>query len=209
AAGNVYVVDVANNRVQKFTGTGTYLSQWGSSGSGNGQFNAPCGVATDAAGNVYVADHSSEHDREAPAAGTYLTQWGSLGSGTGQFNPPRGVATDAAGNVYVTDDNRVQKFVAPASIALVSDVGNDQGRQVQVRFLRSSGDAPGSGATITGYEIYRRIDPLPGPSTNVDESGQRPDPDPTQAESSQLAGWTYLLTVPAHGESEYNAVVPT
>jgi hypothetical protein len=34
-----------------------YLTQWGSYGSGNGQFGIPNGVATDAAGNVYVADY--------------------------------------------------------------------------------------------------------------------------------------------------------
>jgi hypothetical protein len=56
ADGNVYVVDVALNRIQKFTDTGTYLTQWGSFGSGNGQFNSASGVATDAAGNIYVTD---------------------------------------------------------------------------------------------------------------------------------------------------------
>src|SRR5262249_49723759 len=58
-AGNVYVADQNNNRIQKFSDTGTYLGQWGSLGSGNGQFNSPYSVATDAAGDVYVADLSN------------------------------------------------------------------------------------------------------------------------------------------------------
>lgn len=33
-----------------------YLTQWGTYGTGNGQFDGPVGVATDAAGNVYVTD---------------------------------------------------------------------------------------------------------------------------------------------------------
>ena len=41
AAGNVYVADTRNNRIQKFSATGTFITKWGSSGSGNGQFDAP------------------------------------------------------------------------------------------------------------------------------------------------------------------------
>ncbi len=54
--GNVFVVDSNNDRVQKFSSTGTYLTQWGTSGAGNGQFNYPTGVAVDSVGNVYVTD---------------------------------------------------------------------------------------------------------------------------------------------------------
>jgi DNA-binding beta-propeller fold protein YncE len=54
--GNVYVADTENNRIQKFTSSGTYLTQWGSFGQGNGQFAAPYGVAVDSGGNVYVVD---------------------------------------------------------------------------------------------------------------------------------------------------------
>ena len=34
----------------------TYVTSWGSHGSGPGQFNRPRGVAVDATGHVYVAD---------------------------------------------------------------------------------------------------------------------------------------------------------
>jgi hypothetical protein len=35
---------------------GEYITQWGSEGTGPGQFDDPWGVAVDASGNVYVAD---------------------------------------------------------------------------------------------------------------------------------------------------------
>src|SRR5438067_2862242 len=35
---------------------GTFVTTWGSSGTGDGQFDFPFGVATDGSGNVYVAD---------------------------------------------------------------------------------------------------------------------------------------------------------
>ena len=38
---NVYVVDTGNNRVQKFDGNGNFITKWGSTGTADGQFNAP------------------------------------------------------------------------------------------------------------------------------------------------------------------------
>ena len=50
-----------NHRVQKFTADGTFITEWGGLGSGNGRFDAPTGIAVDAAGNVYVGD--GQHNR--------------------------------------------------------------------------------------------------------------------------------------------------
>ena len=110
--GDVYVVDAFNNRVQKFDSSGNYLSQFGSSGSGDGQFNGPYGVAIDSGGNIYVTDLSNNRVQKFDSSGNYLSQFGSSGSGDGQFNGPIDVAIDATGNIYVTDtdNNRVQVF---------------------------------------------------------------------------------------------------
>ncbi len=88
-----------------------YLGQWGGSGTGNGKFQAPFGIATDASGNVYVADCSRNDVQKFDANGAYLTKWGTGGTGNSQFDCARDVAVDATG-VYVVDfnNNRVQKF---------------------------------------------------------------------------------------------------
>lgn len=59
-AGNLLVVDAGNHRVQKFDPSGTYMTQWGTYGTGPGQLNMPWGVAVrvDAAGRLYGAEHS-------------------------------------------------------------------------------------------------------------------------------------------------------
>jgi DNA-binding beta-propeller fold protein YncE len=44
------------DRVEIFSATGTPLGQWGSQGSGNGQFNDPVEVAISSDGTVYVTD---------------------------------------------------------------------------------------------------------------------------------------------------------
>ena len=45
-----------NARVAKFDRDGRFLKSWGSRGTGQGQFDLPLSLATDARGNVYVAD---------------------------------------------------------------------------------------------------------------------------------------------------------
>jgi sugar lactone lactonase YvrE len=52
----LWVVDAGNNRVQQFTLSGEYLTQFGASGSGPGQLSAPQGIAATANGSLYVAD---------------------------------------------------------------------------------------------------------------------------------------------------------
>jgi DNA-binding beta-propeller fold protein YncE len=116
STGSVYVTDNGNNRVEKFTSSGTYLTQWGSFGSDNGQFKYPYGIAVDNSGNVYVADASNNRIEKFDSSGAYLTQWGSGASPDGRFGA-FGVALDGSGNVYVADpgNNRVQKFTSSGS----------------------------------------------------------------------------------------------
>lgn len=60
ATGAVYVSDDLNNRVQKFSSTGTYWAQFGSAGSGSGQLAGPWGLAVDpSSGDLYVVDGSN------------------------------------------------------------------------------------------------------------------------------------------------------
>ena len=54
--GSVYVADVNNHRIQKFTADGVFVTKWGANGSDDGQFRNPGGVAVASNGSVYVAD---------------------------------------------------------------------------------------------------------------------------------------------------------
>ena len=51
----IFVTDPSNNRVQIFDHDGNYVSQFGSSGSQNGNFSAPAKITTIGT-NIYVAD---------------------------------------------------------------------------------------------------------------------------------------------------------
>ena len=54
-AGNVYVVDSENNRIQQFDSDGAFIATWGSEGGGNGEFRAPFFIAIDG-DQLYVTE---------------------------------------------------------------------------------------------------------------------------------------------------------
>ena len=126
----MYVTDTGENRVEKFTSSGTPVSQWGSLGSGLGQFFEPHGVAIDSSGNVYVADLGNSRVKKFTSAGAFESAWGCADAATqacspspanGQFSGPDGVAVDSSGNVYVVDlyNDRVEKFGDAASTSSI------------------------------------------------------------------------------------------
>jgi tripartite motif-containing protein 71 len=111
SSNNVYVADTDNYRVEKFNSNGAYLTQWGTYGSGPGQFQESFGIAVDSGNNIYMTDQGNNRVEKFNSNGAYLTQWGTLGSGKGQFNDPLGIALDSSRNyIYVVDyyyNNRV------------------------------------------------------------------------------------------------------
>ena len=83
-SGHVYVSDARNDRIRKYTTDGAFISGWGTSGSGDGQFDAPRGVAVDGVGNVYVADGGNNRIQRFTSDGTFIAKWGTRGGGDGQ-----------------------------------------------------------------------------------------------------------------------------
>jgi DNA-binding beta-propeller fold protein YncE len=109
----VYVTDIGNNRVERFTSNGAFISQWGSLGSGVSQFANPGRIAVDNSGSLFVADFGNNRIQKFDANGKFIMQWGSLGHANGQFYNPTGMTVQLShGNVYVADtgNSRIQEF---------------------------------------------------------------------------------------------------
>ncbi len=108
--GSIFVNDFGNKRIQKFTSTGEYVTDWGKGGKGLGEFSSPSGIAVD--GNfVYVVDRDGNRVQKFSVDGEFVTTWGKRGSSEGQFYFPAAISTNN-GIVYVLDagNNRVQTF---------------------------------------------------------------------------------------------------
>ena len=83
AQGNIYVADgYGNARVAKYDRNGKWLKNWGSRGSGQGQFNIVHGIAIDAQGNVYVGDEGNKRVQVFDGEGTFKTQFTNVGAPT-------------------------------------------------------------------------------------------------------------------------------
>jgi sugar lactone lactonase YvrE len=112
--GSVYVTDTWNNRIQKFTADGKFITMWGTGGLGDTptSFYGPRGIAVDANGRVYITDTGNKRVVVFDQDGNYIAQFGSSGMENGQFDEPVGIAVDANGLVYVADtwNYRIQVF---------------------------------------------------------------------------------------------------
>ena len=110
AAGDVYVVDRGNDRVERFDAMGTFLDGFESPPGG---FSGPEGIAVDnsenpvdpSAGDVYVVNAGDDVIDKFNAEGTFLGALTEGGPGS-PFEGLAGVAVDASGALWVYQTNK-------------------------------------------------------------------------------------------------------
>jgi tripartite motif-containing protein 71 len=119
--GSVYVGDAGQNGVETnpsikvFTNSGTFVTKWGTEGTGDGQFTRITGIAADATGNIWVGDDADAGPRiqKYSPTGTFLAKWeGDTSPPFQSFYCPGQLATDAQDDVYVVEwcGNTIWKF---------------------------------------------------------------------------------------------------
>jgi len=90
-----YVSDSENHRIALFTVSGTFITSYGTRGSGNGEFDYPSGIAIDG-DYIYVADRQNNRVQKLlKADGTYVSE-------VGGFLLPEGVCV-LGDYVYIMD----------------------------------------------------------------------------------------------------------
>lgn len=134
-AGDMYVVDSKNNRIQKWlkgATSGTIVAGGNGAGTNANQLNLPIGFFVDNTGNMYIADANNHRVQKwAPNAVTGVTVAGGNGAGSAanQLNLPKDVFVDGNGNIYVSDgqNSRVQKWAPNAITGVTVAGGNGSG----------------------------------------------------------------------------------
>ena len=94
------VSDFHNHSIKVFDAEGEFLFCFGSNGEGNGQFNAPTGVAVDAQDNILVADWGNSRIQVFDSAGSFLAFVNTLAC---PLYGPQGLAITPDGNIVVAD----------------------------------------------------------------------------------------------------------
>jgi hypothetical protein len=177
-AGDVFVADTDNNRVDEVLPSGHIVGFAGNGKPGyagdrgpgtRAELTEPVGVAVDSAGNVYIADAANNVIRRVDAkTGTITTVAGDFAadqandglggfSGDGgpatsaQLNDPEGVAVDGAGDLFIADTfNHAIREVTPDGT--ISTVVNSAG---------ADGSAPAPGGETNGPATASKLN---GPS---------------------------------------------
>jgi DNA-binding beta-propeller fold protein YncE len=73
-AGNVYVLDTENDKVQKFTTNGTFVKEWSIQRTKASEL-VLTDIAADSEGNVYVLDAGSNRVQKFTTDGIFVKEW--------------------------------------------------------------------------------------------------------------------------------------
>lgn len=78
--GRIFIADgYGNARILEYDAAGRRVRQWGTRGSGPGQFNLPHGIAVDSESILYIADRENGRIQKFDLDGRYLGEWKHLG----------------------------------------------------------------------------------------------------------------------------------
>ncbi len=181
ASGNLYISDMANQRIRKVDASGNISTVAGTgkpgfSGDGGAasqaRINNPSGVAVDGAGDVLFADTGNSRIRMISPAGIITTIAGTgrpgyAGDGgaaaLASINHAEGVAVDAKGNIYISDtgNNRIRMISPAGIITTIAGTGRpgyagDGGSATSASLNRPAGVAVDSSGRIYIADCYNQ-----------------------------------------------------
>jgi tripartite motif-containing protein 71 len=112
SGGNVWVADTANSRIEKFSPTGSLLTNVSGLGTEPGKLKEPAGIAIAPDGSIWVADTGNNRIEQWNLNIGFLRAVGKEGTAGGAFKSPTAIEADASGNIWVGDqkNNRIEEF---------------------------------------------------------------------------------------------------
>ncbi|HEY4257539.1 MAG TPA: SBBP repeat-containing protein [Candidatus Udaeobacter sp.] len=144
SAGNIFVADTNNGRIEKFSRNGTFVTSIATTD--------PNGIAIDRAGNIYVAEIGSKHRvQKLGPEGTFIAAWS-----PGLYGP-RKIAIAPDDSIYVVDSgrNRIVKFSFDGHV--LSSLGSEGRGDGQFRGVSSVAVDPSSNRVYVADPVNSRV----------------------------------------------------
>ena len=196
----LYLADTPNNRIEIFSFSAsacatnsptafTYLSQFGTRGVGDEQFNQAYGVAVDAVnGWVYAVDGAGRVEK-SDLSGNYISQFNAGGT----LDEPRQVAVAPNSDVLVMDARNHQCDVFNDAGTLLFSVGNGLGTGPG----QFTADPRGVAVSADGTLAFI-----------TDAGGKRVEVFNLQSSGGDYTAWTFAYTIPSAASGSGQFVGP-
>jgi sugar lactone lactonase YvrE len=140
AAGNAFVLDPGNYRVQKFSPDRTFLTEWGGEGQSDGRFASPSDIAVTDSGQVIVVDDGrfrpgmkgefTELIQVFDTDGRFLAKWGTVTVQANKFFSPLGVDVGPDRTLFFSDsaDSTILRFTEDGKyLGMLGGFGREEG----------------------------------------------------------------------------------
>ena len=101
----LYVADGYDNKIQKFTHRGKYVTSFSKEGFAPGELFIPHSIAVGPGNLLYIAELGNHRISVFTIGGDFVRCFGERGSNIDQFDCPKGIAFDSNGVLYVCDSN--------------------------------------------------------------------------------------------------------
>ena len=121
----VYIADKANDKVQRTNTSGVLDSEFGTSGTGAGEFRAPTSISLDSTNQIYVVDSGNNRIQVFSESGgtyTHVTSIGSSGSGNVQFFTPLDISIDTSDYLYIADSANSRVQILDDTYAYINEI---------------------------------------------------------------------------------------
>ena len=118
-----YKIKPDTNKIIEFWKAPYYSAKFGSSGTGDGQFQNQEGIAVND-NNIFVVDSGRDDVQIFDLSGTFISKFGGYGTGDGQFMAMTGIAINYS-NIYVVDFQRSDVQVFDLNGTFISKFGSN------------------------------------------------------------------------------------
>lgn len=106
STGDFYVCDTGNNRIIQFNSSHGFIREWGSKGSGDGQFDHPHSMDIGLDGNVYISSGNQAYIQVFTPTGQFMRKFSHSGSHDGELMTfLEHMDIDVFGRLHIVNNN--------------------------------------------------------------------------------------------------------